>query len=136
MFSTCVNVIKKLDGLFGKTKCSVLERNSAKNKIFKNIYGDRKVSYEGFGLAESQDKPDLNAKHASLKEKWEIRCPYFYYWFMKHRNKKFENSVIASVGDGLNVFGMFFQSHCTLSRKQYNISKINLWLRQHDLCKF
>ena len=78
---------KKIDGLSGKAKCSVSERNRAKNEIFKDIYGDRKGSYEEFGLAESQDKPDFNAKLASLKEKWESRCPGFYHGFWNTENK-------------------------------------------------
>ena len=87
---------KTLDGLFGKTKCSVSERNHAQNEILKDTYGDQEGSYEEFGLAESQDKPDFNAELASLKEKWESRCPVSYNWCLKQRNGKFENSVIAS----------------------------------------
>ena len=49
-----------------------------KNEILKDIYGGQKDSYEDFGLAESQDKPDFNAKLPSLKGKWESRCPGFY----------------------------------------------------------
>ena len=87
---------KTLDGLFGKTKCSVSERNHAQNEILKDTYGDQEGLYEEFGLAESQDKPDFNAELASLKEKWESRCPVSYNWCLKQRNGKFENSVIAS----------------------------------------
>ena len=45
---------KKLDGLFGRTKCSVSERNHANNEILKDIYSDHKGSYEEFGLAVSK----------------------------------------------------------------------------------
>ena len=33
---------KKLDGLFHKTKYSLLEINRANHEIFKDIYGDQK----------------------------------------------------------------------------------------------
>ena len=101
---------KKLDGLLGKTKYSVSERNRTMNEILKDIYGDKKDSYQEFGLAESQDKPNFNAKFTSLKEKWEIRRPGFYDWFLKQRKEKFENGVITSARDGSNVFGMFYQN--------------------------
>ena len=101
---------KKLDWLFGKTKCSVSKRNRTKNEILKDIYGDQKGSYEELGLAESHDKPDFNAKLVSLKEKWESCCSGFYDWFLKHRKEKFENSIISSARDGSNVFGMFHQN--------------------------
>ena len=63
---------------------------------------------EKFSLAEFQDKPDFNAKFALLKEKWEKRCPRFYDWFLKNREEKFENSIIASARDVSKVFGMFY----------------------------
>ena len=129
---------KKLDGLFGKTKCSVSERNCTKNEILKDIYDDQKGSYEEFSFAESQDKPDFNAKLASLEEKWESRSAGFYDWFLKHRKKKFENSVIASARDGSNVLGMFYQNDIEslhFIEKKPNVFKSNLWLRQHDYCK-
>ena len=80
------------------------------NEILKDIYGDKKDSYQEFGLAESQDKPNFNVKFTSLKEKWEIRRPGFYDWFLKQRKEKFENGVITSARDGSNVFGMFYQN--------------------------
>ena len=55
---------KKLDGLFGRTKCCVSERNHANNEILKDICSDHKGSYEELGLAESQNKPGFNAKLA------------------------------------------------------------------------
>ena len=51
---------KELEWLFAKTKCRLSERNQAKNEILKDIYGYQKGTYEEFGLAESQDKPDFN----------------------------------------------------------------------------
>ena len=89
-------------------------------------------------MAESPDKPDFTAKLASLKEKWQSCCPGFYNWFLKHRKEKFENIVIASARDGSNVFGMFYQNDIEslhFIEKKPNVSKSNLWLRQHDLCK-
>ena len=75
---------KNLMGYLVKQNSSVSERYRAKNEILKDIYGDQKGSYEEFGLAESQDKPDFNAKLASLKEKRESRCPGFYNWLLKY----------------------------------------------------
>ena len=91
-------------------KFNVSGRNHAKNEILKDIHGDQKGFHEEFGLAESQDKPNFNAILASLKYKWESRCPGFYDWFLKHRKEKFENSVIVSARGGSNVFVMFYQN--------------------------
>ena len=46
-----------------------------KYKILKNLYGERSSTYFKYGLAESLDADDFQAKLASLEGKWKTTVP-------------------------------------------------------------
>ena len=45
-----------------------------------------------------------------LKPRLEKLCPGFYEWFVTHRKKGFEESVIKSAREGTSVEGLFYQN--------------------------
>ena len=63
----------------------------------KDLYGKRSGTYYEYGLVESLEADDFQAKLAFLEEKWKTTVPGFHEWFLKHRKVLFEESVIQSV---------------------------------------
>ena len=70
----CVRHLKKRDEeklfkLFQKKKQSSAQKYHSKAEVLNDIYGERIGKYYKYGLAESYDTDDFNAKLISLKEK-------------------------------------------------------------------
>ena len=76
----------------------------------KDLYGERSATYYEYGLAESLDADDLQAKIASLEGKWKATVRGFHEWFLKHRVVLFEESVIQLVRVNSNVEGPYYQN--------------------------
>ena len=71
-------------------------QKGASRKIIADIYGCQYGGVREYGLADSTDKEDLEARLRSLEERWELLCPGFYKWFNEKRKPIFESSVIES----------------------------------------
>ena len=56
-------------------------QKGASRKIIADIYGCQYGGVREYGLADSTDKEDLEARLRSLEERWELLCPGFYKWF-------------------------------------------------------
>ena len=69
----------------------------------KDLYGERSGTYYEYGVAESLDTDDFQAKLVSLEGKWKTTVPELHEWFLKHRKVLFEESVIQSVRVNSNV---------------------------------
>ena len=70
----CVRHLKKRDEgkmlrLLQKTNQSSAQKSDSKAEVLNDIYGERIGTYDEYGLAESYDTDDFNAKLISLKEK-------------------------------------------------------------------
>ena len=75
----------------------------------KDLYGEQSGTYYEYGLAESFDADDSQAKLASLERKWKTTVPGFDEWFLKHQKVLFEESVIQSMRINSNVEGLYYQ---------------------------
>ena len=95
----CVTHLKKRDEekmlkLLQKTNQSSAQKSHSKVEVLNDIYGERTGTYYEYGLAESYDTDDLNAKLISLKEKCEALIPGFYGWFDINRKTLFIETVM------------------------------------------
>ena len=72
------------------------------------LNGKRNGTYYEYGLEESLDADDFQAKLASIEGKWKTKVPGFHEWFLKHRKVLFEGSVILSVRVISNVEGPYY----------------------------
>ena len=59
----------KMLRLLQKTNQSSAQKSDSKAEVLNDIYGERIGTYDEYGLAESYDTDDFNAKLISLKEK-------------------------------------------------------------------
>jgi len=85
-------------------------RKGALSKIIADIYGRQYGTVKEYGLADSTNEQDLDARLKELKERWEELCPGFYQWFYKNRKSVFENSVIESARGNTTVQGLFYNN--------------------------
>ena len=111
----CVRHIKardevKANKLLEKTGKSASVKAKCKIDVINDIYGERNGSCFEYGLAESHDENDFNAKLNELKEKWNKLIPGFFDWFVLKRQKMFISSVIDSARKDLNVEGLYYQN--------------------------
>ena len=56
----------------------------------KDLYCERSGSYHEYGLAQSSDVENFQAKLASLEKTWKTTAPGFHEWFLKHQKVHFE----------------------------------------------
>ena len=56
----------------------IFPQKGASRKIIADIYGCQYGDVRKYGLADSTDKEDLEARLRSLEERWELLCPGFY----------------------------------------------------------
>ena len=56
----------------------IFPQKGALRKIIADIYGCQYGGVRKYGLADSTDKEDLEARLRSLEERWELLCPGFY----------------------------------------------------------
>ena len=82
-------------------------QKGASRKIIANIYGCQYGGIVEYGLADSTDKEDLEARLRSMEEQWELLCPGFYKWFSEKCKPIFESSVIDSTRKPTNVQGLY-----------------------------
>ena len=100
----------KIEKLLKRTNQTSAQKKKSKYEILKDLYGERSGTYYEYGLAESLDADDFQAKLASLEGKWKTTVPGFHEWFLKHRKVLFEESVIQSVRINSNVEGLYYQN--------------------------
>ena len=61
---------------------SSAQKSYSKAEVLNDIYGERTATYCKYGLSESYDTDNFNAKLISLKEKWYAIIPGFYGWLI------------------------------------------------------
>ena len=111
----CVRHLKKRDEeklfkLFQKTNQSSAQKYHSKAEVLNDIYGERTGNYYKYGLAESYDTDDFNAKLISLKKKWEALIPGFYGWFDINQKTLFIETVIQSAREKADIQGLYYQN--------------------------
>ena len=99
-----------IDKLHNKTTLSDDLRASYKKEILWDLYGRRYGTTFETGIADASDADEFNARLNSLNPRWEKLCPGFFQWFMTHRKKDFETSVIKSAREGTNIAGLYYQN--------------------------
>ena len=95
----------------GENKPNISTKEEIKVRNFEAFIRWTKWYYYEYGLAESLDVDDFQAKVASLEGKWKTTVPGFYQWFLKHRKVLFEESLIQSVPISSNVGGLYYQNN-------------------------
>ena len=101
----------KIEKLLERTNQTSVQKKKSKYEILKHLYGERSGTYYEYGLAESLDVDNFQAKVASLEGEWKTTVPGFYEWFLKHRKVLFEESLIQSVPISSNVGGLYYQNN-------------------------
>ena len=96
--------------LLQKTNQSSAQKSDSKAEVLNDIYGERIGTYDEYGLAESYDTDDFNAKLISLKEKWEAFIPGHYGWFDINRKTLFIETVIQSARAKADIQGLCYQN--------------------------
>ena len=96
--------------LLQKTNQSSAQKSDSKAEVLNDIYGERIGTYDEYGLAESYDTDDFNAKLISLKEKWEALIPGHYGWFDINRKTLFIETVIQSARAKADIQGFCYQN--------------------------
>ena len=87
----------KIEKLLERTNQTSAQKKKSKYEILKDLYGQRSGTYYEYGLVESLEADDFQAKSGFLEEKWKTTVPGFHECFLKHRKVLFEESVIQSV---------------------------------------
>ena len=83
----CVRHLKKRDEeklikLLQERNQSSAQKSHSKAEVLNDIYGEKTATYCKYGLSESYDTDNFNAKLISLKEKWYAIIPGFYGWLI------------------------------------------------------
>ena len=99
----------KIEKLLMRTN-QTAQKKKSKYKILKDLCVERSGTYHEYGLKESLDADDFQAKLASLERKWKTTVPGFHEWFLKHRKALFEESVTQSVRVNSNVEVLYYQN--------------------------
>ena len=79
-------------------------------------------SFYEFGLTDAFNKEDFEVKLASLQEKWNSLCPYFFGWFNKKQSDFFVESVIQSAREGSDVCRLYYQNNI---ESLHHVEKMN-----------
>ena len=101
---------EKMLKLLQQTNQSSAQKFHSKAEVLNDIYGERTRTYYEFGLAESYDTDDFNAKLISLEEKWKALIPGFYGWFDISRKTLFIETVIRSAREKADIQGLYYQN--------------------------
>ena len=112
----CVRHLKKRDEenmlkMLQKTNQSSAQISHSKPEVLNDIYGERTGTYNEYGLTESYDMDDFNAKLISLKEKWEALIPRFYGWFDINQKTLFIETVVQSAREKADIPGFYYQNN-------------------------
>ena len=81
---------------YGENKPDISAKEEIKVQNFVRIIWWTKWYLLCYGLADSLDADNFQAKLASSEEKWKNRVPGFHEWFLKHWKFLFEESVIPT----------------------------------------
>ena len=68
----------KLSELISKTEGNICDKKHSCSEILKDIYGYKGGNYYEYGLVESINPEDFNAKLQSLQDRWDSLCPGFF----------------------------------------------------------
>ena len=74
----------KIEKLLERRNQILAQKKKSRYEILKDLYGERSGTYYIYGLAESLDADDFQAKLASLEQKWKTTVLGFHEWFLKH----------------------------------------------------
>ena len=85
-------------------------RKGASRKIIADIYGCQYGGVREYGLTDSTNKEDLEARLRGLEERWELLCPGFCKWFNEKRKPICESSVTESARKPTNVQGLYYNN--------------------------
>ena len=114
---------EKIINLLAKTSQTGNEKRKSTKEIIADIYGKKYGAVLEYGLGDSSDSTDFEAKLNSLKDKWSSLCPGFFGWFLKRRKDLFINGVIESARKSTGVAGLYYQSDI---ESLHFIEKMNL----------
>ena len=111
---------RKIEKLLERTNKISPQKKKSKYKISKDLYGEQSGTYYEYGLAESLDADNFQAKLPFLEEKWRTAVPGFHEWFLKHQKIFLEESMIQSVCISSNVQDLYYQNDI---ESQYSVQK-------------
>ena len=100
----------KLADLLPKTGRNIADRKLSSSEIIKDIYGSRVANFYKYGIVESIDRDNFNAKLDSLDDRWESLCAGFHQWFVQNRKSLFLESVIQSARLNSDSAGLYYQN--------------------------
>ena len=125
---SCVYYLQKSDE---RKFIQLNSRKGASRKIIADIYGCQYGGVKEYGLTDSTDKEDLEARLRGLEEQWELLCPGFYKWFNEKRKPICESSVTESARKPTNVQGLYYnntieaQHFCQKTKQSFKAGTIS-----------
>ena len=81
------------------------------------FYGTQFQTLQYHGLADADDAQDLRVKLDAIHDTWEDLVPDFHSWFIKKRVPLFEQCLIVSVREALNISGRFYSNGLELKHR-------------------
>ena len=78
----------KIAKLLELTNQTSAQKKKSKYEILEDLYGKRSGTYYEYGLAESLDAENFQARLPFSEEKWKTTVPRFHEWFLRHRKVK------------------------------------------------
>ena len=132
----CVRHLKKRDKekmfkLLQKTNQKFsAQKSHPKAEVLNDIYGETTATYYEYGLTESYNTDDFNAKLISLKEKWEALISGFYGCFDITRKTLFVETVIQSAREKADIQGFYHQND---AESQHTVKKCIQNYKKEDI---
>ena len=108
---------RKIEKLLERTNKISPQKKKSKYKISKDLYGEQCGTYYEYGLAESLDADNFQAKF--FRRKVENSSTWIS-WFLKHQKVFLEESMIQSVCISSNVEDLYYQNDI---ESQYSVQK-------------
>ena len=108
---------RKIEKLLERTNKISPQKKKSKYKISKDLYGEQSGTYYEYGLAESLDADNFQAKF--FRRKVENSSTWIS-WFLKHQKVFLEESMIQSVCISSNVQDLYYQNDI---ESQYSVQK-------------
>ena len=106
-------------------------RKGASRKIIADIYGCQYGGVREYGLTDSTNKEDLEARLRGLEERWELLCPGFCEWFNEKPKPICKSSVTESARKPTNVQGLYHintieaQHFCQKTKQSFKAGTIS-----------